>query len=99
MIGFLSPIITAHLYKIVPFLVWFHRFASLVGKQKVPMLADMVPIKSSNFGFGFYFIGFITVLIAFSLSSDVLFKASVSFLFIGTIFIVKDVFYIINFKG
>ena len=99
LIGFLSPIITAHLYKIVPFLVWFHRFASLVGKQKVPMLADMVPIKSSNFGFGFYFIGFITALIAFSFSSDILFKASVSFLFIGTIFIVKDVFYIINFKG
>jgi hypothetical protein len=78
-IGFLSPIITAHLYKIVPFLVWFHRFASLVGKQKVPMLADMVPIKSSNFGFVFYFIGFILSLIAFSLSSDILFKSALVF--------------------
>jgi hypothetical protein len=99
LIGFLSPMITAHLYKIVPFLVWFHRFSSLVGKQKVPMLADMVPIKSSNFGFGFYLIGFILSLIALSLNSDILFKSAVSFLFIGTLFIVKDVFYIINFKG
>ena len=99
LIGFLSPMITAHLYKIVPFLVWFHRFSSLVGKQKVPMLADMVPLKSSNFGFGFYLIGFILSLIAFSLNSDILFKSAVSFLFIGTLFIVKDVFYIINFKG
>ena len=65
LIGFLSPMITAHLYKIVPFLVWFHRFSSLVGKQKVPMLADMVPLKSSNFGFSFYLIGFILSLIAF----------------------------------
>ena len=99
LIGFLSPMITAHLYKIVPFLVWFHRFSSLVGKQKVPMLADMVPLKSSNFGFSFYLIGFILSLIAFSLNSDILFKSAVSFLFIGTLFIVKDVFYIINFKG
>ena len=99
LIGFLSPMITAHLYKIVPFLVWFHRFSSLVGKQKVPMLADMVPPKSSNFGFSFYLIGFILSLIAFSLNSDILFKSAVSFLFIGTLFIVKDVFYIINFKG
>ena len=99
LIGFLSPIITAHLYKIIPFLVWFHRFASLVGKQKVPMLADMVPEKSANFGFGFYFMGFVLSLIAFSFSSDILFKSAVSFLFIGTFFIVKDVFYMINFKG
>ncbi len=99
LLGFLTPIITAHLYKIIPFLVWFHRFAPLVGKQKVPMLADMVPIKSSDFGFIFYFIGFVLSLIAFSLSSDILFKSAISFLLIGTSFIIKDVFYIINFKG
>ena len=99
LLGFLTPIITAHLYKIIPFLVWFHRFAPLVGKQKVPMLADMVPIKSSDFGFVFYFAGFVLSLIAFSLSSDILFKSAISFLLIGTSFIIKDVFYIINFKG
>ena len=99
LLGFLTPIITAHLYKIIPFLVWFHRFAPLVGKQKVPMLADMVTIKSSDFGFVFYFVGFVLSLIAFSLSSDILFKSAISFLLIGTSFIIKDVFYIINFKG
>ena len=99
LLGFLTPIITAHLYKIIPFLVWFHRFSNLVGKQKVPMLADMVPVKSSDFGFGFYLLGFILSLIAFIFSSDILFKSAVSFLFVGTSFIVKDVFYIINFKG
>ena len=99
LLGFLTTIITAHLYKIIPFLVWFHRFSSLVGKQKVPMLADMVPVKSSDFGFAFYLLGFILSLIAFIFSSDILFKSAVSFLFVGTSFIVKDVFYIINFKG
>ena len=99
LLGFLTTIITAHLYKIIPFLVWFYRFSNLVGKQKVPMLADMVPVKSSDFGFAFYLLGFILSLIAFIFSSDILFKSAVSFLFVGTSFIVKDVFYIINFKG
>ena len=38
LLGFVSSFITGHLYKIVPFLVWFGRFAPLVGKEKVPML-------------------------------------------------------------
>jgi len=38
LLGFVSSMITGHLYKIVPFLVWFERFAPLVGKEKVPML-------------------------------------------------------------
>jgi len=46
--GFFGFIIFGHLYKIVPFLVWYERFSPLVGKQKVPMLADMVPEKSAN---------------------------------------------------
>jgi len=41
LMGFIASMITGHLYKIVPFLVWFERFAPLVGKQKVPMLHEM----------------------------------------------------------
>ena len=52
-LGFITFIINGHLYKIVPFLVWYQRFSPLIGKQKVPMLADMVPVKSSKFQFVF----------------------------------------------
>ena len=31
------------LYKIVPFLIWFHRFSSLVGQVRVPLLKDLLP--------------------------------------------------------
>ncbi|ALV24206.1 putative membrane protein [Campylobacter iguaniorum] len=40
--GALYPFITAHIYKIMPFLIWYHYVAKFVGKTKVPMLEDMV---------------------------------------------------------
>ena len=47
--------------------------------KKVPMLADMVPEKVLNFGFVFLFYRFCFCLIAFSFSSDILFKSAISF--------------------
>ncbi|MFC2492436.1 MAG: peptidase M50 [Campylobacter curvus] len=42
MFGFLYAFITAHLYKIAPFLIWYHYVAPFVGKTKVPLLDDMI---------------------------------------------------------
>ena len=96
--GFISFIIIGHLYKIVPFLVWFQRFSPLVGKRKVPMLAQMIPVRSANFQFFFTTIGVLVITISIFSGLDILFKSGVSFLLIGTIFLIKDVFYMINFK-
>ncbi|MBF0157996.1 MAG: hypothetical protein HQL58_00575 [Magnetococcales bacterium] len=42
-LGFVTSVILAMLYKIVPFLVWFHRFSRLVGLvESVPMMDDLV---------------------------------------------------------
>lgn len=40
--GVLLPFILAHLYKILPFLIWYHYISKFVGKVKVPLLNDMV---------------------------------------------------------
>lgn len=42
MVGFLGFLITAHLYKIVPFLVWFERYAPYVDEREVPMLHQLL---------------------------------------------------------
>jgi len=96
--GFIAFVIIGHLYKIIPFLVWYERFSPFVGKKKVPMLADMIPLKSANFQFIFNCIGIIIVALGIFLGNDVLYKSGVSFLVIGSIFLVKDIFYMINFK-
>jgi hypothetical protein len=41
LLGFISLFIIAMLYKIIPFLVWYQVYASLVGKQPVPKLDDL----------------------------------------------------------
>lgn len=40
--GFLFCFIAAHLYKIVPFLVWYHFISPFAGKTKVPLLDEMI---------------------------------------------------------
>jgi hypothetical protein len=97
--GFLGFIITAHLYKIVPFLIWFHRFSPLVGKQKVPMLADMVPKKSAHYQFVFTSVGTISVSLALLFAEDSLLKIGDSFLVIGAIFLMGSLYYMFSFKG
>lgn len=42
-LGFVGLIISGMLYKITPFLLWTHRYAPLIGKQKVPLLKEMLP--------------------------------------------------------
>ena len=37
----ISLFVAAHDYKIVPFLVWYHRFGPLAGLQPVPKVAEL----------------------------------------------------------
>jgi len=96
--GFFTFVIVGHLYKIIPFLVWFEKFSPLVGKQKVPMLTDMVPKKASYYQFTFTLLG--TVISTFGLifAENSLFKAGISFLAIGAIFLINNIIYIIRYK-
>lgn len=97
-LGYITFIITGHLYKIVPFLVWYQRFSPLIGKQKVPMLADMVPEFSAKFQFGFTSLGVVIGAFGIFFGSNDIFKVAISFLFVGSIFTIKDLMYMINFK-
>jgi len=96
--GFFGFVITGHMYKIIPFLVWFERFSPLVGKEKVPMLADMVPKKSSHAQFVFGAIGVSIVALAILMQNDTMIKAGASFLVVGAFALVRNVFFMINFK-
>jgi len=87
LLGFVSSMITGHLYKIVPFLVWFERFAPLVGKEKVPMLHEMYSKKGAAVMFNFTVAGVVLGGIGLLFESTILFKAGGSFLFAGAIFL------------
>ena len=87
LLGFVSFFIIGHLYKIVPFLVWFERFAPLVGKEKVPMLHEMYSKEGASIMFWFSSAGVLLGGVGLLFESDILFKAGGSFLFTGAIFL------------
>lgn len=59
--GFLECFILAHLYKIVPFLIWYHFVSPFVGKTKVPLLDDMINKPLAYFQI---FLGFLSLVFA-----------------------------------
>jgi len=79
--------------------VWFERFSPLVGKQKVPMLADMVPKNSSQAQFVFSSIGVVIVTLAILFQSNIYINAGASFLVVGAFAFLRSMFYMINFKA
>ena len=86
MLGFIGFLINGHLYKIVPFLVWFERFAPLVGKEKVPMLHEMYPKEKANMMFWYSSTGTVIAGLGLLIESDLLFKGGASFMILGAIF-------------
>jgi hypothetical protein len=87
LLGFVSSFITGHLYKIVPFLVWFERFAPLVGTEKVPMLHEMYSKEGAAMMFWFTASGVMLGGLGLLFESNMFFKAGGSFLLFGAIFL------------
>jgi hypothetical protein len=44
----ISLFVVAHYYKIVPFLVWYHRFGPLAGRRPVPRVHDLYSTTLAN---------------------------------------------------
>lgn len=43
LVGFVSSVMTGMLYRIIPFLTWFHRYSHQAGSPGVPMMDDLTP--------------------------------------------------------
>ncbi len=48
LLGAITLFVGGHYFKIVPFLVWYHRFGPLVGKRKVPKVADLYSERAAS---------------------------------------------------
>ncbi len=98
-IGFLNSFIVGHIYKIVPFLIWNEKFAPLVGKEKVPMLADMVHPKLSEVEFYVKIATVILLLFGFFLKSALLLVVGKVLLIVNALLLLANVGYIFYYKG
>lgn len=50
-LGFVSSMILTLLHKVLPFLIWFHRWSPRVGKESVPLMKDLVSPAWGRIGF------------------------------------------------
>ncbi|KFN38612.1 MAG: hypothetical protein JU82_10835 [Sulfuricurvum sp. MLSB] len=73
--GFLGFLIAAHLYKIVPFLVWFERFAPLIEERDVPTMQQLLPSRWADVQWGTALAGVASIALAVGFEHTVLWQA------------------------
>lgn len=95
---FFGVLIYSSLYKIVPFLTWFHKFSNLVGKKPVPTLSSMLPKRLPQIQLIFYTFGNIIFILFLIFKIWLFVYLSILFLVISGIVFVYNFLYIINFK-
>ncbi|BDQ04312.1 MAG: hypothetical protein KatS3mg036_0768 [Ignavibacterium sp.] len=85
LVGFASTLIVGQMYKIVPFLVWYHKYSSKVGIEKVPMLKDMFNEKLAEYHLYLMISGLVISIISLSFQLKVLLLFGFSILLISSI--------------
>lgn len=95
--GFLAFLIYAHLYKILPFLIWYKVYSPLVGKAKVPSFAQMIP-KSSELSYLFHLSGVLLGLLGILLSLQIVFIVGCVCILIAALILLKNILFILTLK-
>jgi len=65
----ISLFIAAHYYKIVPFLVWYHRFGPLAGKRPVPKVSELYASRTATIAGALLLLGAIGLTAAVALGA------------------------------
>ncbi|MEJ5263483.1 MAG: hypothetical protein WHT45_12420 [Ignavibacterium sp.] len=84
-VAYISSLIVGQMYKIVPFLVWYHKYSGKVGIEKVPMLKDMFNEKLADYNLYLMLTGIASSVIAFLLQINFLLQIGFATLFVSSI--------------
>ncbi|MFK5881288.1 MAG: hypothetical protein QM482_03655 [Sulfurospirillum sp.] len=91
--GFFTFFVVGHIYKILPFLVWYQRYSPLVGKIKVPMLNDMVHEKVADTQFWITLTGLLLAIGAIVAKIPFVFQIGTVIMGIGTLLVIYNIYY------
>lgn len=76
LIGAVSLFVAGHYYKIVPFLVWYHRFGPLVGLRTVPKVHELYSRRVASVNAGLLVAGWIGLVVGTACSVELVIRAS-----------------------
>ncbi len=82
--GWVSLAIMGQIYKILPFLVWQHRYSDRVGREPVPLLRDLYSERRARAAFASYLAGLVVLVIAMLTGSEVALRAGAGLTFAGS---------------
>lgn len=96
--GFLLSFIVGHIYKILPFLIWYEKFSPLVGKQKVPLLHQMIYTKVADIQTGMLFVSILVLSSAVVLQLEKIFLMGSVLLLASLVLVAFNAVYAFNYK-
>ena len=99
LVGFGFHFIVGHLYKILPFLVWYEFISPLVGKAKVPMLHEMIDEKSTYIQLCLSSFGAVIYALGLTLHVKTFLGLGALCLFVASIFLIKVLYGTYKFKN
>ncbi len=91
--GFFVYFIVGHIYKILPFLVWYQRYSPLVGKIKVPMLNEMVKENIADMQFYITTLGVLVCSTAIGFKMGFLFIVGAVIMAFSTLLVIYNIYY------
>jgi cbb3-type cytochrome oxidase subunit 1 len=94
--GFVSFLIVGQMYKIVPFLVWYHKYSSKVGLEKVPLLKEMFNEKYAYIGFYLMLTALIGIISSLTFNISALVFVSFTIMFLSSIIFLFNMITIFN---
>lgn len=80
--GCITFLVIGMMYKVVPFLVWFHKYSDKVGKEKVPLLKDMFSERLGNIQFYLINIGVPAVIAGLFIGNQIIVGVGTAIMFI-----------------
>lgn len=84
-VAYISTLIVGQMYKIVPFLVWYHKYSSKIGIEKVPILKEMFSEKLAELNLYLMLVGIIISVLSFLSQINILLLIGFVLLFISSV--------------
>ena len=91
LLGLISFAIVGMLYKILPFLVWYHSYSRKIGTARVPSLADLYSTRVQVASFCFQLAGLLGAILAILVQNTWLVRAAAFLLAVGVLLLLWNV--------
>jgi hypothetical protein len=96
LLGIISLAIIGMLYKIMPFLVWYHTYSREIGLKKVPALGDLYSPRVQALGYWTYLVGLMVTGIATLMARAGLVRTGCMLLAVSLFFLIANVLKILS---